>query len=441
MTVVVGLHLGSDSARALALGPDGEIVARAYAPYPGAVGWPGGYADPAGWLSGVAAALEAILADLPSDRPCTAISLGGQSPTTVPVNGGLAVTYRHPAGATGTPAEQHAAQLSVLADECGGDVDPLQVYDWLSVRLGAEPVQSRWPGDPELPGYGPVVATGTAIGRTDGSHGLPAGIPLVAGAQDAYLAFWAGALDRPGRGMDPGGRTGGLAVVVPEGIRLPGMYALTSALTGLDILGGPVSGHGLMLEWLRTITGCGIPELIELASTVPAGADGVLVLPYLEGARAPRWNRQLRAEIVGLGSDAGRPQLARAVLEATAYGLAHVAENLAAGGVALTTLVAAGAPARSPLWNLIKASVLEVPVEVPEETDLAAYGAALAAGAGAGWWPGPGGTATHSWPRPAVTIVDPEPQAAYHEGYQRFLELGTTSAARSERRSRAGATP
>ncbi|GAA3391877.1 FGGY-family carbohydrate kinase [Cryptosporangium minutisporangium] len=430
MTVVVGLHLGSDSARALALGPDGAIAAHAYAPYPGAVGWPAGYADPAGWLSGVTAALEAILADLPAERPCAAISLGGQSPTTVPANGGLAVTYRHPAGATGTPAEQHEAQLSVLREESGGDVDPLQVYDWLSVRLGADAVQSRWPGDPELPGYGPVVATGSLIGHTDGSHGLPAGIPLVAGAQDAYLAFWAGAMDRPGRGMDPGGRTGGLAVVVADGLRLPGMYALTSAVSGLDILGGPVSGHGLMLEWLRTITGCGIPELIELASTVPPGADGVLVLPYLEGARAPRWNRQLRAEIVGLGSDAGRPQLARAVLEATAYGLAHVAEGLAAGGVALTTLVAAGSPARSPLWNLIKASVLEVPVEVPDETDLAAYGAALSAGAGAGWWPGPGVSATHDWPRPAVTIVDPEPQPAYREGYQRFLELGASSESR-----------
>ncbi|MFI5958649.1 FGGY-family carbohydrate kinase [Cryptosporangium sp. NPDC051539] len=425
MTVVVGLHLGSDSARALALGPDGEIAARAYAPYPGAIGWPAGFADPAGWLTGVADALAALHSELPADRPCAAISLGGQSPTTVPANGGLAVTYRNPAGATGTPAEQHAAQLALLTES-----DPLQVYDWLSVRLGADAAQSRWPGDPELSGYGPVVCTGELLGHTDGSHGLPAGIPLVAGAQDAYLAFWAGALDSPGRGMDPGGRTGGMAVVVPSGERLPGMYALRSALSGLDILGGPVSGHGLMLDWLRTVTGLGIPELIDLASSVPPGSDGVLVLPYLEGARAPRWNRALRAEIVGLGSDTGRPQLARAVLEATAYGLAHVASGLAAGGVQLTTLVTAGNPARSPLWNLIKASVLEVPVEVPAETDLAAFGAALSAGAGVGWWPGPGACTTQSWPRPAVTIVDPEPQEAYREGYARFLELGAASEAR-----------
>jgi xylulokinase len=420
MSTVVGLHLGSDSARALALGPDGQIVARAYAPYPGAVGWPAGHADPNGWLAGVAGALSGVLAE----QTCEAICLGGQSPTTVPTNGGLAITYRHPAGATGTPAEQHAAQLAALTDECGGDVEVLQVYDWLSVRLGAEPVQSRWPGDPTLTGYGPVVTTGEQIGRTDGSQGLPAGIPLVAGAQDAYLAFWAGAMDARGRGMDPGGRTGGMAVVVDAGVRLPGLYGFTSALKGLDILGGPVSGHGLMLEWLRTITGCSIPELIELAGTVPPGADGVQVLPYLEGARAPRWNRGLRAEIVGIGSDAGRPQLARAVLEATAYGLAHVAEGLAAGGVTLTTLVTAGSPACSPLWNQIKASVLEVPVEVPAETDLAAYGAALSAGAGVGWWPGPGVSETHIWPRPAVTIVEPQPQDAYREGYRRFLELG-----------------
>src|SRR3546814_12400189 len=114
----------------------------------------------------------------------------------------------------------------------------------------------------------------------------------------------------------------------------------------------------------------------------------------LEGERAPRWNRALRAEVTGLSSEHGPAELARAVLEGTAYGLAHIAEELRGEGVAIDVVACGGSPARSRLWCEIKAAVLGVPVEMPEEPDLAAYGACLAAGAGAGWRPGPTGRAT-----------------------------------------------
>jgi xylulokinase len=327
------------------------------------------------------------------------------------------VTCRHPAGATGSPEEQHYAQRELL----GPAAVPRQLYDWLTARLGGADRQARWPDDPTLDGYGPRAGTGSVVGVGDGSHGLPAGVPLVAGAQDAYLAFWAGGIDRPGRGLDPGGRTGGLAVAAPAGPGPRGPYALPSPAAGIDIVGGPVSGHGLMLEWLQTFTGLAVPDLLALAARVPPGARGVLVLPYLEGERAPRWNRSLRAEVTGLGSETGRAEVARAVLEAAAYGLRHIAGSLP---VPLEVLVCAGSPARSPLWCAIKASVLEVPVEVPAQTDLAAYGAALAAGAGVGWWPRPGEGHGGAWPRPPVTVVDPVPDAAYAAAYRRFVDLG-----------------
>src|SRR5690606_5920871 len=166
-------------------------------------------------------------------------------------------------------------------------------------------------------------------------------------------------------------------------------------------------------------TGRPIPGLLRLAEEVPEGADGLLILPYLEGERAPRWNRELRGEIVGLSSAHGPGHLARAALEAAAYGLRHIADSLPP--VPLDVLVCAGSPARSGLWCQIKADVLEVPVEVPAETDLAAYGAALAAGVGAGWWPAPGAAESGAWPRPAATRIHPRPRPVYREGYRRFL--------------------
>jgi xylulokinase len=422
--VAVGVDLGSNSARALALDPDGRVLGSARGPYRGVNSWPDGRAEPEGWLEGVIRALDVLAGEVPGARRPAALSIGGQSPTTVPDGGGLAVTCRHPAGVTGTPQEQHLAQAELLRTERGPDLVPVQVYDWLSARLGAGPAQSRWPGDPELLGYGPVAATGACVGVTDGSHGLPSGISLIAGAQDAYLAIWAAGVDTPGRALDPGGRTGGLAVAVTAGAGNAGMYALRSAAAGVDVVGGPVSGHGLMLEWLRTLTGRPMTELLAAAAAVPPGAGDVLVLPYLEGERAPRWNRELRGEIVGLNASSGPGEITRAALEGAAYGLAHIAAELRTQGAGLDVLVCAGAPARSPLWCAIKAAVLEVPVEVPAETDLAAYGAALAAGAGAGWWPPPGTGSCGDWPRPAVTVVHPEPDPVYRRAYRRFVALG-----------------
>ncbi|MFD4832148.1 FGGY-family carbohydrate kinase [Streptomyces uncialis] len=431
--VVVGVDLGSNSARALALDPDGNSLGSATAPYPGAEDWSAGRADPAGWLAGAVESVRRLAARLPAAARPVALAFGGQSPTTVAVPAGgspaTALTCRHPAGAQGSPVAQHQAQRTVLrADDPDGT--PWQLYDWVAARLGADRYQSRWTGDPLLDGYGPVARTGTVTGTTTGTQGMAPGIPLVAAAQDAYLAFWAGGLDRPGRAMDPGGRTGGLAVAVAAGSPAADHYALPSAVPGLDIVGGPVAAHGLMLEWLSSLTGRAVPDLLRLAALVPPGAGGVTVIPYLEGERAPRWNRALRSEIHGLSSAAGPGELTRAALEGAAYGLAHIALGLAAHGAPIDTLVCAGSPARSPLWCGVKAAVLGVPVEVPEPVDVAAFGAALAAGAGAGWWPVPGAGAGGDWPRPPMTVIDPEPDPVYAEGLRLFLALGDAEVAR-----------
>jgi sugar (pentulose or hexulose) kinase len=413
---VAGVDLGSGSARALAIDPDGTVVGAARSPYAGYDTWPAGRADPRSWLAAVEDALRALRR---SGFDPEAVCVGGQSPTSVPVGGGFAVTVRHPAGVEGDPVSQHYAQREVL----GGDAR--QVWDWVLLALGAEDAQGRWPGDPELDGYGPVRTTGEVVGHARAGDGpLAAGTALVTGAADAYLAFWAGGTDTPGRALDPGGRTGGLAVAVASGNRPDGMWALASAAAGVDIVGGPVASHGIALEWLANVLGRELDELLEAAGTVPPGAGGVVALPYLEGERAPRWNRSLRGEVTGLTPETGPAELCRAFLEGTAYGLAHIAADLRSSGVPIDVVVIGGSPARSRIWCAIKADVLGVPVEVPDEPDLAAYGAALGAGAGAGWWPAPGQGASGDWPRPATTTIEPTARPEYGDGYERFIALG-----------------
>ena len=452
--VVAGVDLGSTGARAVALAPDGEVRMWTHESYADTGSWPAGRADPAAWLDGLRRVLAATAR---TGLETAAIAIGGQSPTTVPVGGGggrrggraagaggsggrkpgegraaalgMAVTCRHPVG-NGLPRlDQYTAQRDFLARELGRPVGGAEIWDWALGCLGAGRVQGVWPGEGALPGYGDPVPVGEIAGRCDGSLGAAPGTALVCGYNDAYMSFWAGGLGTPGRGHDPGGKTGGLGVAVAAEDRPADLIGFQSPVGGVEVVGGPVNGHGRLLDWWSAVSGRPVGELLELAAEVPPGAGGALVLPYHDGERAPRWSPRLRGEIHGLTSDTGPAEIARAVLEGAAYGLRHIQQDLRSSGVSMDVMGCGGSPARSRLWCSIKASVLQVPVEAPERPEqLSAHGCALAAGAALGWWDGVGAANMDSWPLAPMARIEPSSDpavvGAYHAGYERFVALG-----------------
>lgn len=424
--VVAGVDVGSSAARAVAIDHDGMVAAVSRAAYQSADDLPPGEVDPRVWLAGLGTAVRRLDCETP-----LALCVGGHGPTTVAASGERALTFRHPAGASANPVEQHKAQAAVL-ERFDPLTHPRQLWDFLLSRLGGSPrVQSVWPAMDGLPGFGDPIPVGARVGVTSGDHDLPPGIVLAPGANDAYMTAWAGAIDTPGRGFDPGGKTGGLGVAVSvDDHDAAADYGMPSHVPGVYIVGGPVASHGAILDWWAGITGREIPDLIEAAAAVEPGSNGVMVLPFLEGERAPRWEPELRAEIHGLGPDSGIGVVTRALLESTAYGLAHIARDLAGQGVELHRVVSSGGPSRSKLWTSIKAVVLGVPIDVPACDEMAAYGAALGAGASVGWWPRPGDGVPGDWPMPPVTTFEPEPVAAYEEGIERFIALGDEATAR-----------
>ena len=68
------------------------------------------------------------------------------------------------------------------------------------------------------------------------------------------------------------------------------------------------------------------------AVAVPPGCEGLVILPYFSGERTPLNDPQARGVIAGLSLAHGRGHLYRAILEATAYGVAHNMEAMRASG-------------------------------------------------------------------------------------------------------------
>jgi xylulokinase len=197
-------------------------------------------------------------------------------------------------------------------------------------------------------------------------------------------------MTRPGDAMDPGGAAGGFGVYWDRPLVVPGSFSTIAPLPGLYSVGGAMAATGRALDWFRVdVLGGGVPidALLEEAGGTPPGADGVLFLPYLAGERSPLWDPSARGAFVGLSLQHGRGHLVRAIVEASALAIRHVADGILAAGAEVRSMRVCGGPARSELWNQVKADVTGFEVEVPAVLETAVAGSAILAATGIGAWP------------------------------------------------------
>jgi len=117
----------------------------------------------------------------------------------------------------------------------------------------------------------------------------------------------------------------------------------------------------------------------KVAAQVPAGSDGLVLVPYLEGERTPNVPD-------GTGAYFGvRPKtftaghFARATMEGVTLGMNYGLRRLGTLGVKATQVRATGGGAKSKLWRQIMADVFNAEVTTLKVAEGAAYGAALQA--------------------------------------------------------------
>jgi len=237
----------------------------------------------------------------------------------------------------------------------------------------------------------PAVAAGTVVGGlTDAAAaatGLPAGTPIVGGTVDAFASYLGAGLLEPGDAYDPGGTAGGLGVYWDRPVEVPGSFVTPAPLPGLFSVGAAMAATGRALDWYRTemLGGTVSTEtLLREVADIPAGADGLVFLPYLAGERSPIWDPSARGVLAGLTLGHRRGHVARAIVEASALALRHVAEPMLAAGITIGELRVCGGPARSDTWNQIKADVTGFRVAVPRVLETGVVGSAILAAVGIG---------------------------------------------------------
>lgn len=122
----------------------------------------------------------------------------------------------------------------------------------------------------------------------------------------------------------------------------------------------------------------------ELANQSPAGARGLIYLPYLLGERSPRWNSDAKGAFIGLKMETKREDLFRSVLEGVCFNL-NVILNCFKQHMDINQITVIGGGAKGALWRQIMADIYDMPVIKPNYLEEAtSMGAAITAGVGAG---------------------------------------------------------
>jgi xylulokinase len=448
---LIGVDVGTSGVKALALSPDGEILATADESYPLSTPHPGfAEQDPEDWWR----AAESCLARLP-DGP---IGLSGQMHGLVAL--GADEQVLRPAilwNDQRTEAEcaeiESRIGLDRLIELTGnraltGFTAPKLLWlrrnepeTWERIRhilLPKDYVRLRLTGERAIDA---ADASGTLLFDVAGRRWSPEvcaalDVPMdwlppasesteIAGAGDQAAAALGIGITKPGAVSVVLGTSGVVFAALPA-------YAPDAeARVHVFCHAVPGSWHamGVMLSaagsaaWLRHALGADLQTLDAEAAGWEPGVEGLLFAPYLAGERTPHADANARGAFTGLSVRHDRGALWRAMLEGVAYGLRDSLELLRALGVQPEVGRVSGGGARSELWLRIVAAVLGLPLERTVSEEGSAFGAALLAGVRSGAF----ADADDAVAR-CVRVrdrIEPDPVwiAAYEDGYRRYRKL------------------
>lgn len=258
--------------------------------------------------------------------------------------------------------------------------------------------------------------------------GLKVGTPVVAGGGDqAAGAVGVGAV-KEGIGMLSLGTSGVIfasakaPVIEPTGR----MHSFCHAVPELYHMMGVVLSAAGSLRWYHDTfaEGMDYDTLVGAAGDVPAGAEGLVFLPYLTGERTPHADPLARGAFVGMTVRHTFAHMTRAVLEGVAMALKDNFVQMQSAGVAeLTEIRVTGGGAKSPVWRQIIADVFGAAITSVNTTEGAAYGAALLAGVGAGEWESVSAACDASIKAVETVVPKTENVEKYNKTYEVFRKL------------------
>lgn len=240
---------------------------------------------------------------------------------------------------------------------------------------------------------------GTVTAAASAETGLAEGTPVIVGTIDAAAeAVSVGAIF-PGRMMLMYGSTAFMILVTEESQSDLRVWSAPFLFPGTSALMAGMATTGTLTRWFKDnlardlvrIEGeegkSAFEQLAREAAAVPAGAEGLVVLPYFSGERTPVNDPRARGVFFGLTLRHTRGHLFRAILESVGFGIRHHLDVFSEMGADVQQIRAVGGGVKNPLWLQTVSDICGVPQVASKVSVGASYGDAFLAGLGAGVFP------------------------------------------------------
>ncbi|GMA33388.1 gluconokinase [Litorihabitans aurantiacus] len=263
---------------------------------------------------------------------------------------------------------------------CSGLLD-LSTRTWAPEHLDIAGVRAE-----QLPPVLPTTALLELSPAAAARSGLPAGTPVNTGATDGPLGNLGTGAIAPGIAGLSMGTSGAVRTVVREPVlddhgRLF-CYALTDDAW---VVGAPMSNGGVVARWAGEVYASQVPagperdaHVMAMAARVPAGSDGLVMLPYLLGERAPLWDPELTGSFLGVRHEHGPDHFVRAAIEGVAVSMGGLIEVL--GGVTPVEQVrCTGGVFQAEVWRRVMAAAIDRPLVPTDDAEGSALGGAALA--------------------------------------------------------------
>src|SRR5712664_2999633 len=378
MTAVIGVDVGTTGVKAIAISPDGEVIAKAEKAYPLSTPRPGwSEQDPEDWWRAAQAALQALAAAGVDD--VRGIGLSGQ------MHGLVCLDERdkvlRPAmlwndqrtGAECAEIEprirlERLIQLTGNRALTGFTAPKIlclrrhepDVYsrisrillpkDYVRLRLTGEHAidvsdasgtllfdvaHRRWSEEVTDALEIPASWLPRALESSEVSGRTKERVPVAAGAGDQAAGALGVGVDRPGPLSLVLGTSGVVFAALPAYAAEPQarVHVFCHAVPGTWHAMGVMLTAAGSFAWLRHVLRADVGALDSEAEAWEPGAEGLLFAPYLQGERTPHADPDARGAFTGLSLRHDRGALARATLEGVAYGLRDSLELLRELGV------------------------------------------------------------------------------------------------------------
>jgi xylulokinase len=263
-----------------------------------------------------------------------------------------------------------------------GGLFDLERQDWDDDLLGLATIDRAW----LAPVRWPAEIVGEVTPQAASQTGLRAGTPVVAGSADHIASAFSAGLKQEGDLLVKLGGAGDILCCVDRIQVDPRLFLDYHVIPGKFLINGCMAASGSLIRWYRDqfAPNSTYATLDAEAARIPAGAEGLILLPYFLGEKTPINDPFARGTVVGLTLSHTPIHLYRAILEGIAYGFYHHLEVMAEHGHRASTARVTNGGAHSQLWRQITADVLGLRLEKIADHPGSSLGAAFVAGMGIG---------------------------------------------------------